>query len=45
MRSKAGACEGARSSYLEAVVSARARGSAEQLARAALGIGERYWEA
>jgi DNA-binding SARP family transcriptional activator len=35
----------ARATYLEAAASARERGAAEQLGRAALGLGERYWEA
>lgn len=35
----------ARETYFEAAASARERGAAEQLARAALGLGERYWEA
>ena len=35
----------ARETYFEAAASARRRGAAEQLARAALGLGERYWEA
>ena len=35
----------ARTTYLEAAASARERGDAEQLGRAALGLGERYWEA
>jgi hypothetical protein len=35
----------ARATYLEAAASARERGAAEQLGRAALGVGERYWEA
>jgi len=35
----------ARATYLEAAGSARERGAAEQLGRAALGLGERYWEA
>ena len=35
----------ARATYLEAATSARERGDAEQLGRAALGVGERYWEA
>ncbi|HWC27813.1 MAG TPA: AAA family ATPase [Solirubrobacteraceae bacterium] len=35
----------ARASYLEAAASARERGAAEQLGRAALGLAERYWEA
>jgi DNA-binding SARP family transcriptional activator len=34
----------ARATYLEAAASARERGAAEQLGRAALGVGERYWE-
>ncbi len=35
----------ARETYFEAAASARERGAAEQLARAGLGLGERYWEA
>jgi DNA-binding SARP family transcriptional activator len=35
----------ARETFFEAAASARARGSAQQLAAAALGLGERYWEA
>jgi DNA-binding SARP family transcriptional activator len=35
----------ARATYLEAAGSARKRGAGEQLGRAALGLGERYWEA
>ena len=35
----------ARATYLEAAAGARERGDAEQLGRAALGLGERYWEA
>jgi DNA-binding SARP family transcriptional activator/KaiC/GvpD/RAD55 family RecA-like ATPase len=35
----------ARATYLEAAASARERAAAEQLGRAALGLGERYWEA
>jgi DNA-binding SARP family transcriptional activator len=35
----------ARATYTEAAASARERGAAEQLGRAALGLGERYWEA
>lgn len=35
----------ARATYAEAAASARERGAAEQLGRAALGLGERYWEA
>ncbi len=35
----------ARATYHEAVASARARGDAVQLGRAALGLCERYWEA
>ena len=35
----------ARETYFEAADSARRRGSAPQLADAALGLGERYWEA
>ncbi|MEA2190063.1 MAG: hypothetical protein QOI73_184, partial [Solirubrobacteraceae bacterium] len=35
----------ARDTYFEAAASARARGDAERLAGAALGLGERYWEA
>ena len=35
----------ARETYFEAAASARLRGAAEQLAGAALGLGERYWEA
>jgi tetratricopeptide (TPR) repeat protein len=35
----------ARETYFEAAASARERGAAEQLAGAALGLGERYWEA
>ena len=35
----------ARETYFEAADGARRRGAAEQLARAALGLGERYWEA
>ncbi len=34
----------ARTTYYEAAASARARGDAVQLGRAALGLGERYWE-
>ena len=34
----------ARATYLEAAASARERGHGEQLAWAALGLGERYWE-
>ena len=34
----------ARTTYLEAAASARARADGEQLARATLGLGERYWE-
>jgi DNA-binding SARP family transcriptional activator len=34
----------ARETFLLAADSARRRGAAEQLARAALGLGERYWE-
>lgn len=34
----------ARETYYEAAASARARGDAVQLGRAALGLGERYWE-
>ena len=36
---------GARETYLEVAASARERGAWEQLAYAALGLGERYWEA
>ncbi len=35
----------ARATYLEAAASAQQRGAADQLGRAALGLGERYWEA
>ncbi|MCA1683102.1 MAG: AAA family ATPase [Actinobacteria bacterium] len=35
----------ARETYFEAADTARRRGAPEQLARAALGLGERYWEA
>lgn len=35
----------ARKTYFEAAASARRRGAAEQLACAALGLSERYWEA
>ncbi len=35
----------ARQTYFEAAASARRRGAAQQLASAALGLGERYWEA
>ncbi len=35
----------ARETYVEAAASARERGAAEQLGRAALGLAERYWEA
>ena len=35
----------ARETYFEAADGARRRGAADQLARAALGLGERYWEA
>jgi tetratricopeptide (TPR) repeat protein len=35
----------ARTTYREAAASARERGDAEQLGRAALGLAERYWEA
>ena len=35
----------ARATYLEAAAGAQERGDAEQLGRAALGLGERYWEA
>nr|MDQ3090362.1 AAA family ATPase [Actinomycetota bacterium] len=35
----------ARSTFLTAADSAARRGAADQLARAALGLGERYWEA
>ncbi|MEA2221877.1 MAG: hypothetical protein QOH83_253, partial [Solirubrobacteraceae bacterium] len=35
----------ARRTYLEAAASARERGDAKQLGRAALGLGERYWAA
>ena len=35
----------ARETYFDAAASARTRGAAEQLAGAALGLGERYWEA
>jgi len=35
----------ARETYFEAAASARQRGAADQLAFAALGLGERYWEA
>jgi len=35
----------ARETYFEAAAGARRRGASEQLARAALGLGERYWEA
>jgi DNA-binding SARP family transcriptional activator len=35
----------ARETYFEAAASARRRGAAQQLAGAALGLGERYWEA
>jgi DNA-binding SARP family transcriptional activator len=45
VQSRAGASEAARSTFLEAAASARRRPAPEQLARAALGLGERYWEA
>jgi len=35
----------ARDTYFEAAADARARGDAQRLAGAALGLGERYWEA
>jgi DNA-binding SARP family transcriptional activator len=45
VQSRGGASRASRATALEAAKSARARGAYEQLARAALGLGERYWEA
>jgi DNA-binding SARP family transcriptional activator/tetratricopeptide (TPR) repeat protein len=45
VQSRAGSSRASRASALEAAQSARARGAHEQLARAALALGERYWEA
>ena len=43
--SRAGRSSQASEKFRAAAASARARGDAEQLAHAALGIGQRYWEA
>ena len=43
--SRAGRSRQASEKFREAAASARARGAAEQLANAALGVGQRYWEA
>jgi predicted ATPase/DNA-binding SARP family transcriptional activator len=45
VQSRAGSSRASRATALEAAQSARARGAHEQLARAALALGERYWEA
>ncbi len=42
---RAGLSDQARAKFHEAASSAAARGDAEQLAAAALGLGQRYWEA
>jgi DNA-binding SARP family transcriptional activator len=45
VQSRGGSSRASRATALEAAKSARARGAHDQLARAALGLGERYWEA
>jgi DNA-binding SARP family transcriptional activator len=45
VQSRGGSSRASRATALEAAKSARARGSHDQLARAALALGERYWEA
>jgi DNA-binding SARP family transcriptional activator len=45
VQSRAASSRASRATALEAAQSARSRGAHEQLARAALTLGERYWEA
>jgi DNA-binding SARP family transcriptional activator len=45
VQSRAGSSRASRATALQAARSARTRGDHEQLARAALALGERYWEA
>jgi DNA-binding SARP family transcriptional activator/tetratricopeptide (TPR) repeat protein len=45
VQARAGSSRSSRATALRAAQSARARDAHEQLARAALGLGERYWEA